>query len=272
MSDDVRALGGLAAVPIGQLRPSPNNPRENLDGEAIDDLARSIREVGLIQPIIVQRIEGHTGFQIVAGHRRFAAILRLGWATAPCVVRRSMLPDEELLAMLVENGQRAGLDPIEEARAMARLKSTGLTDKDIARKVGCSQPKVSGRLALLSLPVEEQEELRSGLMTIGAATTLAVIESGKARPAAKGKKSAAHFSVHHSLASRVKRRCQSKGHKRGGAKSAGGFACGECWEAVIRADEREQLHLASGRKGECVLCSEPHDPDRPNDNLTEASA
>src|SRR5690606_38469734 len=114
----------------------PNNPRENLHG--IDELAVSIRENGLIQPITVQRVPGQPGLQIVAGHRRYAAIRRLGWAKVPVVMRRDMLPDEELLAMLVENGQRAGLDPIEEALALDRLRRSGVSKGDIARRVGRS--------------------------------------------------------------------------------------------------------------------------------------
>lgn len=118
------ALAGFARVPVADLHPSPNNPRETL--RDIDELALSIREVGLVQPIIAQKIPGKPGFQIIAGHRRHAAVIRLGWDDVPTIVRRDMLPDAELLAMLVENGQRAGLDPIEEARALNRLKTGGM--------------------------------------------------------------------------------------------------------------------------------------------------
>jgi ParB family chromosome partitioning protein len=173
-----------------------------------------------------------------------------------------MLPDTELLNMIIENGQRAGLDPIEEGRALAKLKAqTGLTDLEVARKVGMSQPRVSGRLALLALPIEDQEELRTGQVTLTAAIETARINSGKVRPAAKGKKSAAHFSVHHTLGSRAKARCARLGHKKGGSASVGGIACGECWESVIRADERDHLNKVSNDRGRCVLCDVTHDPD-----------
>lgn len=152
------ALNGLAAIPVAELRPSPNNPRERMTG--IDELALSIRENGLIQPIIVQRIPGERGFQIIAGHRRFAAALRLGLATVLCVIRRDMLPDEELLAMLVENGQRAGLDPIEEARALNKLKNKmGISEAEVARRIGRPASHVAGRIMLLALPVANQEEV-----------------------------------------------------------------------------------------------------------------
>lgn len=248
----IKTLTGFALVDLNDLHPSPANPRDKLTG--IDELAASIREVGLIQPIIAQRIPGHDGLQIVAGHRRHAAARRAGLTEVPVIVRRDLLPDEELLTMLVENGQRAGLDPIEEARAMRRLKSMGLSNGDISRKVGRSAMHVGNRLALLSLPVEEQEQVRAGSTTIAAATSKARVDSGTARPTAKGKKSAQHLDLNHALGTRARARCQRLAHKSKGAASVGGVACGECWETVIRADEREQLHDQSNQRGRCVLC------------------
>lgn len=255
---EAHRLEGFVRVPIAHLHPSPTNPRERLTD--IDELALSMREAGLIQPIIAQRIPGKPGLQIVAGHRRHAAARRLGWPDVPVIIRRDMLPDEELLTMIIENGQRAGLDPIEEARAFAKLKAQGLADFEIARKVGMSQPKVSGRLALLALNVDQQEELRAGQVTIGAAVQTSRINSGRVRPGAQGKKSAAHLSVHHPLAMRAQSRCRTLGHKKGGAASVGGIACGECWENVIRADERGHLHMTAARNGECPICGSATTP------------
>lgn len=254
-----RPLSGLTAVAIDELHPSPNNPRENLTD--IDGLALSIKESGMIQPIIAQRVPG-IGLQIVAGHRRQAAARKLGWREVPVIVRRDMLPDEELLAMLVENGQRAGLDPIEEARALSRLKTqTGLSDLQLASKVGYSQAKVSGRIALLSLPPEEQEELRAQQTTLKSAITRARESSGRTKPGQRGKTSPAYLSNRHPLSSRAHARCTSLGHKANSTKSVGGVACGECWESVIRADEREHLHAKSNERGRCVLCDVVHDSD-----------
>lgn len=253
-----QALSGLAAIPTNQIHPSPNNPRERLTD--IEGLGQSIRENGLIQPIIVQRIPGKPGYQIVAGHRRYAAVRKLGWTKVPAIIRRDMLPDEELLAMLVENGQRAGLDPIEEARALNRLKhQLGVSDAQIATKVGYSQAKVSMRLALLSLAPEDQEAVRVGETTLRAATDRARITSGRAKPGAKGKTGPAHLAAHHPLANRASACCRSLGHKVNSPKSVGGVACGACWESVIRANEREQLHTLSNTRGRCVLCDVPHD-------------
>lgn len=253
-----RALQGLMAIKLDELHPSAANPREHL--KDIEGLAASMREVGLIQPLVVQRIPGKPGFQIVAGHRRHAAAKLLGLADVPCVVRRDMLPDEELLTMIIENGQRAGLDPIEEARAFNRLKAMGHSDKAIGAKVGHNQVYVSNRLVLLSLPVEEQEQLRAGVVTITASVSQARLDSGRTRPRAKGKKSAQYLSVHHGLSRLARARCQRLAHKSKGAASVGGVACGECWESVIRADERKTLHDQSDQRGRCVLCDSHQDP------------
>jgi ParB family chromosome partitioning protein len=245
------ALKGLAAIEVTRIKPSPNNPRENLTG--IAELASSIREVGLIQPIVVQRVNG--GLQIVAGHRRFAAVKRLGWKQVPCLVRRDMLPDEELLAMLVENGQRTDLDPIEEGRALQKLKSGGLTDIEIARKIGRSQPHVSGRLALLALPLEEQEELRHGMVGITAAIKKARSDAGKVRKSRKPSRNPSHLGAIHPLAGRAKARCQQLHAKNGRIKGVGGIACGECWESVIRADERSTAQHRLAETGACPTCN-----------------
>lgn len=235
------ALTGLAAVPVDHIKPSPNNPREHLTG--IDELAVSIRENGLIQPLVVQRIPGHTNLQIVAGHRRHAAVKALGWTKVPCIIRRDMLPDEELLAMLVENGQRAGLDPIEEARALGKLKAAGISDAEIGRRIGRSGSHVNKRLSLLTLPFEEQEEIRAGAFSARDAETLVRqrrAEERKKIPNAgqigrpPGRKTTPHFGDTHPLARAVRGHCA---HGRGKPK-VGGVGCGECWEAVIRADER----------------------------------
>jgi ParB family transcriptional regulator, chromosome partitioning protein len=238
---------GLMVMPLADIDPDPDNPRDALSD--IDDLARSIREQGLIQPLIVRRTESGR-LVIVAGHRRHAALLHMGRTRAEVIVRREMAADDVLAKQLIENGQRAGLDPIEEARALARLKHLGnLNDLELAQRVGRSQPTVSSRLALLTLPVEEQEAVRAGQLKIGAAVRTARIDSGKAR----GSKSGAwHLGPDHALSRHAASRCRRLAHKTG--RSVGGVACGECWESVIRADEREHLHARSADQSRCVVC------------------
>lgn len=247
-------VAGLVDLPVDQLRPSPNNPRERLTD--IEDLASSMRENGLIQPVIARQ-DPDVGYVIVAGHRRHAAAQRLGWLRIQTIVRKDLRPDDELATMLVENGQRAGLDPIEEARALQRIKTTtGCTDQDLARKVGRSQPTVSARLALLSLPIAQQEQVRAGQMTIGHATHEGRLASGKVRPL--GKPGGWHLDHTHSLAIMVMSRCKRLQHGRG--RTIGGQGCGACWESVIRADERQATHEHSARAGACAICSSPYSP------------
>lgn len=256
-------IEGLVQLPIDQIHPSPNNPRERLTD--IEDLANSIRQVGLIQPIVVQPLigDGFEEWQIVAGHRRYAALKTLGWLTVPCLTRRPLRSDEELLTMLIENGQRAGLDPIEEARALARLKGQeDINEAEVARRVGRPISFVTGRIMLLSLPVEEQEQIRLGITTLTEAKAKARVESGRIRPNAIGRSGVGHLSASHPLADRAKARCVTGNHSRRQGKGVGGIACGECWEAVIRADERTKIHEASAVAGRCLICDTVHHPDR----------
>lgn len=252
-------LAGFAAIPLKEIEPSPNNVRAHL--EELPSLALSIKETGLIQPLVVQRLEDRTPplplYRIVAGHRRFAAIKLLHWESVPCIVRKPMLDDAELLAMLVENGQRADLDPIEEARAINRLKTKlGLTEAEVARRIGRSQDHVANRIMLLSLPIDQQEEVRANVMTLTEARDRARIESGRIRPKATGRAPGGlHLSARHELSTKARNRCISLGHSRGAGKGVGGIACGECWESVIRADERTRIHAASTTAGRCLICN-----------------
>ncbi len=271
----------LVRVRVDDLHADPNNPREHLAHKIpederhhsdsarddIDQLADSIRESGLLQPIVVR--EAHLGDRkvlvIVAGHRRAAALRRLRWTTTEVLVRPPMRPDDVLAAMLIENGQRAGLDPIEEARAIKRLGIThGWTDAQVARKIGRSQSYVSMRLALLNLDPADQERVRSGQMGRTAGSALGRQNSGKIRNSAKGNITLDYFGPTNELATRARARCE-RAHRAGTKprKIAGGEACGACWESVIRADERDHLQTVNATADACVTCGEPIDPDRP---------
>lgn len=239
--------GRLLDIPLSRIKEDPKNVREELT--EISELADSIEEIGLLQPVVVRPsdVAGDDQLILVIGHRRRAAFALLGRETIPAIVRGHMLPDEVLAAMLVENGQRVGLDPIEEARGLNRLKvQGGLVDQSLARKVGRSQAYVSGRLALLSLDKDDQDAVRAGTMSIQNAINKARRVNGTWRPEAKGKASAAHLAFNHRLASAAESVCRQLGHSKMTAGRIGGIACGECWEAVIRSDERNQL--ARGRQ------------------------
>jgi ParB family chromosome partitioning protein len=152
------------------LRPNKFQPRTNIDDAKIEELARSIRSNGIIQPIVVRKVEG--GYEIVAGERRWRASQRLGLLKVPVVVRD--IPEDRLLAAaLIENVQREDLNPIEEAHAYRRLtEDYHLTQEQIADAVGKDRSSVANYLRLLRLPQEVRANLGSGALSMGHARAL----------------------------------------------------------------------------------------------------
>ncbi len=152
------------------LRPNKFQPRTTIDETKIDELARSIRANGIIQPIVVRKVEG--GYEIVAGERRWRAAQRAGLLKVPVVVRD--IPEERLLAAaLIENIQREDLNPIEEAHAYRRLADEyQLTQEQIADAVGKDRSSVANVLRLLRLPQEVRANLGSGALSMGHARAL----------------------------------------------------------------------------------------------------
>jgi len=152
------------------LRPNRFQPRTHIDDAKIDELARSIRSNGIIQPIVVRSVDG--GYEIVAGERRWRASQRAGLLKVPVVVRD--IPEERLLAAaLIENIQREDLNPIEEAHAYRRLVDEyQLTQEQIADAVGKDRSSVANFLRLLKLPQEVRANLGSGALTMGHARAL----------------------------------------------------------------------------------------------------
>lgn len=245
----------LARVTVADLHPDPANLRgDTVIVDDIEQLADSIRENGLLQPIVARTDEQGRLF-VVAGHRRLAAVQRLRWTHVDVIIRPPMRPDAVIAAMLIENGQRRDLDPIEEARGIHRLKTVdGLSDAAVGRKIGRSQSHVSARLALLNLSVEEQEAIRTGEITLTGGTNLGRLKSGKTNKSSKGHISVPFHGPTHELAPKASARCKRLGHRR---KLTGGVACGPCWESVVRSDEREHLQTVNARSSDCVTCGQP---------------
>ena len=252
----------LRTVPVTDLHPDPDNPREDLDTD-IDELAASIRESGLLQPIVARQRAGQ--LIVVAGHRRLAAVQSLGWSTVDVVVTRDMRPDEVLAAMIVENGQRRDLDPIEEARAFARLKKLqGLTSSELGERIGRYQAFVDSRLRLLDLPPEDQDKVRAGLMGVGHGTAKARVLGGNVR---SGGGRIPHLGADHDLSGKARARCIREHQLK--KTLVGSTACGECWETVIRANERSRLSQAA-IGGTCATCG--HHDDTHHDHEQETTA
>jgi ParB family chromosome partitioning protein len=161
-------------VPVESLEPNPYQPRSPLDPEALTALAASIRESGIVQPILVRRVGPR--FQIIAGERRWRAAQRLGLATVPVTVRD--VPDDRLLELaLVENIQRQELTPLEEAQAFQRLQQEfHLTQEDVAAKVGRDRSTVANTLRLLRLGREIRDLIAAGKLDAGHGRALLGLE------------------------------------------------------------------------------------------------
>ena len=164
----------IVEIPLAQLRPNPYQPRKNFSEEAIRELAESIREHGVLQPIIVR--EALKGYEIIAGERRFRASQMLGRATIPAVVRA--YDDEQVMEIaLIENLQREDLNALEVAAAYQNIMDRfSLKQEELAAKVGKSRSHIANFLRLLSLPQEVKDHVSRGTLSMGHARTLAAIK------------------------------------------------------------------------------------------------
>lgn len=171
------ATGGAITVDVGTLEPNPVQPRVRWDPEQLESLAASIREHGIIQPIVVTRATGgSTPYQIVAGERRWRAAQMAGLRSVPVIVREAT-PAQLLELALVENVQRADLNPIEEALAYRQLTTEfGLTQSAVAERVGKSRPAIANSIRLLSAPESIQEAVANEEISAGHAKALLAID------------------------------------------------------------------------------------------------
>jgi len=157
-------------VPIDMILPNPYQPRELFSDDSIDELAASIREKGLLQPLLVRQTD--SGFELIAGERRFRAAKRAGLKALPVVIREADARESLELA-LVENLQREDLNPLDEAHAYRRLvEEFGLTQEDVAQRVGKKRSTVANSLRLLQLPEEIRTQLANGTLSAGHARSL----------------------------------------------------------------------------------------------------
>jgi ParB family chromosome partitioning protein len=164
----------IRELDVGRIRPNPFQPRRQFEDDSLDELEASIRENGLLQPLVVR--PSGPDFELVAGERRWRVLTRLGWEKVPTVVRP--LSDEQMLVMaLVENLQREDLGPLEEAVGYQQLvDGFGLTQKAVARRVGRNRSTVANALRLLTLPPEVRGLLSDGVLTAGHARAVLSVE------------------------------------------------------------------------------------------------
>src|SRR5213082_4310503 len=162
-------------VRLATIVPSPLQPRKNFAPEALQELVDSIRQHGIIQPLIVRRVDGR--HELIAGERRWRAAQELGLSEVPVIVRAAS--DLEVLELsLIENLQRSDLNPIEEAQGYARLRDEfGMTQEDIALKVGRSRAAVANAMRLLDLHPQVQIWLAQDLLSVGHAKVLLALKA-----------------------------------------------------------------------------------------------
>lgn len=175
---------GILQVSIENINPNPKQPRTDLDPEGLEELAASIREHGIIQPLIVSKKEGAQGYTIIAGERRWRAAEIAGLKMVP-VIEKSVSERGQLELALVENLQRTDLTPLEMAEAYTQLaESFSMTHEQIAERVGKSRTSVTNSIRLLNLAEQVQNALGHGLISEGHARALLGLPTEKAQQAA----------------------------------------------------------------------------------------
>jgi ParB family chromosome partitioning protein len=171
----------VVEIELGRITPGPQQPRTVFNEEALKELAASITEKGVLQPVLVRRTE--SGFSLIAGERRFRAAKLAGLASIPALVREAE-PEDALEISIIENIQRQDLGPIETARAFQRLmKEFKLTQEVLARKVGKERATVANYLRLLKLPGKVKDLINDGRLSMGHARALLAAETAQAQTA-----------------------------------------------------------------------------------------
>lgn len=162
-------------VPVGAVTPNPRQPRQVFDSDALEELAASIKEVGLLQPVVVRKLmPGH--YELIMGERRWRACQQAGMSEIPAIVRETS--DDDLLRnALIENLHREQLNPLEEAAAYQQLLDDfSATHEELARRVGRSRPHISNTIRLLNLPAAVQKRVAAGVLSAGHARALLAVE------------------------------------------------------------------------------------------------
>ncbi|MFV8382139.1 ParB/RepB/Spo0J family partition protein [Corynebacterium hindlerae] len=163
-------------IPLRDIRPNPRQPRQVFDPEALAELVHSIKEFGLMQPIVVR--EKDSGYEIIMGERRWRAAGKAGLHKIPAIVRET--DDGEMLRdALLENIHRAQLNPLEEAAAYQQLlEEFGVTQAELAARIGRSRPLITNMIRLLALPVDVQRKVAAGVLSAGHARALLGLKAG----------------------------------------------------------------------------------------------
>lgn len=176
---DLVAVPGasFAYLDIASIQPNAKQPRKEFEPEAFAELVHSIKELGVLQPIVVRPLPGQAGkFELIMGERRLRASKENGLEKIPAVIRETA--DENMLRdALLENLHRSDLNPLEEASAYQQLlEDFGITQEELANRIGRSRPKITNSIRLLKLPAEVQRKVAAGVLSAGHARALVAIE------------------------------------------------------------------------------------------------
>lgn len=164
---------GISFININDIKPNQNQPRKTFDEEKLEELASSIKEHGLIQPVILRKSD--KGYEIVAGERRWRACRKAGLKELPCIIKE-LTDEQNMLLAIIENMQREDLNPIEEAEGLNQMITAfGMTQEQVSKSVGKSRPYITNALRLLKLPDEVRQFVSEGKLSTGHARAIAGI-------------------------------------------------------------------------------------------------
>ena len=207
--------GALKSIPIGQIVRNPFQPRKEFRAEELTELQESLSGSGLLQPITVRRRPGKDGFELIAGERRLRAATKLGWKEIPAIIKE--IDDKAILSLaLIENLQRADLNPVEEGEGYYRLAHDfGMTQQQIAETVGKDRTTVANMLRVLQLPDSVRKLLEEGQLSLGHAKVLLGVED-PARIARLAKEIVSDGLTVRELERRIRGEAPTPGKKRAG--------------------------------------------------------
>lgn len=176
-NETTRVENGISYIDINDIKPNLSQPRKNFDEEKLRELASSIEEHGLIQPVVLRKAK--VGYEIVAGERRWRAARLIGIKELPCIVK-DLTDEENMLLAIIENMQREDLNPIEEAEGISQMMDTyGLTQEEVSKSLGKSRPYITNSLRLLKLNTGVKGYVSDGTLSAGHARALAAISDEK---------------------------------------------------------------------------------------------
>jgi len=171
VNNDLPAGESIVKIPVDDIIPNRFQPRQNFDDESIKELAQSIKESGLTQPIIVTKINENK-YEIIAGERRYRACKQLGWKEIDAIIKSNINDNKKIILSFIENIQREDLNPIEKATAYSKMIEMGISQNEIADYCGKSKGSISNTLRLLELDPEIIEGIKNNLITEGHARAL----------------------------------------------------------------------------------------------------